>query len=503
MNIAQNIERSRCFFADKPALIFSDRSYTYRELDELANRMANGLRGLGVERDERVALLLPNIPEYVIAYLGIQKMGAIAVSVNTMLTGREIGFILDNCAAVAIITTAELRGNVNDDQLPHLQHILLVGEAPPEQSLVRLLEKASANGRAVEMERDDPAAIVYSSGTTGFPKGVTLSHGNVISNMHAKNHYCGMRPVDRLLLFVPLFHCFGQNAVLNSGLNAGATVVLHEKFELGEILHSVAVHQVTMFFAVPTIYIIMLNQQVSASHWQDVRYFFSAAATMPAEIARHWQEAYGQVIYEGYGLTETSPFSCYNHHIRHKLGSVGTPIENVEMKITDLESGERVELGALGEIAIRGPNVMLGYWNQPEATSQAVRQGWFYTGDIGRMDEEGYFYIIDRLKDMVNVAGLKVYPAEVENVLYQHPAVGEAAVFALPDPVTGEQVAAHVVPKPGRQVSEGELFALCRKQIASFKVPVSLKFVDSLPKSATGKVLKRVLRENARKGVRV
>jgi long-chain acyl-CoA synthetase len=345
------------------------------------------------------------------------------------------------------------------------------------------------------MERDDPAAIVYSSGTTGFPKGVTLSHGNVTSNMYAKNHYCGMTPDDRLLLSMPLFHCFGQNVILNSGLNAGSAIVLHQTFDLDRVLHSVARHRVTMFFGVPTIYIIMLNQRVTPTDLQPVRYFFAAAATMPVEVARQWQERFGLVVYEGYGLTESTPFASYNHPFRYKYGSIGTPIENVEMKIFNLDTGEQADTGELGEIVIRGPNVMLGYWNHPEATAETIKNGWLHTGDIGRVDEKGYFYIEDRLKDMVNVAGLKVYPAEVENVLYRHPGVAEAAVYGVSDAVTGERVVAQVVCKSGHVVTETDLLVLCREHIAGFKIPSTIKFVDRLPKSATNKILKRVLRD--------
>lgn len=496
MNIAQNVERGRCFFAHKPALIFEEKTYSYRDLDEMTNRVANGLRSLGIQRGDRVALLLPNIPEFVISYLGIQKIGAIAVSINVMLVGAEIEFILNDCSATALITTPELRANVSGIDLPYLKHTIIVGsEEAGDTTLERLMSAASSQAAAEDMERDDPAAIVYSSGTTGFPKGATLSHGNVTSNMYAKNHYCGMTPDDRMLLFMPLFHCFGQNAILNSGLNAGATIVLHRAFNLERVLHSIDTHKVTMFFGVPTIYIIMLNQQVAPADLQSVRYCLSAAATMPSEIARQWQERFGVVINEGYGLTESTPFASYNHPIRYKYGSIGTPIENVEMQIFDLDTGEKAAPGELGEIVIRGPNVMLGYWNRPEATAEVIEGGWLHSGDIGRMDEEGYFYIEDRLKDMVNVAGLKVYPAEVENVLYRHPAVAEAAVYGVPDAITGERVEAQVVCKPGHVVAESELLVLCRQHIAAFKIPSVVKFVDRLPKSATGKTLKYILRK--------
>jgi len=496
VNIAQHVERARRSFPDKIALIFEGKTFTYKELNQLANRIANGLCGLGVKRGDRVALFLPNIPEFVISYLGIQKVGAIAVSINVMLKQDEVKFILSDCGAVTLITNEDVLDNVPLD-VPHLIHILIAeGEAGDRMSLAELMSTASAEALALEMTWHDPAAIVYSSGTTGFPKGATLSHGNVISNIQAKKKYCGMRSDDKAILFLPLFHCFGQNAVLNSMLNVGGTIVLHRKFESEPVLHSITNENVTMFFGVPTIFILLLHK-ASPHDFKSVRYFFSAAAKMPVEIARQWHERYGIVINEGYGLTETSPFACYNHLHRFKSGSIGTPIDDVEVKIVSLEHGRDVAPGELGEIVIRGPNVMLGYWNRPDETAQAIRDGWLHTGDIGKMDDEGYFYIVDRLRDMVNVAGMKVYPAEVENVIYRHPAVAGVAVYAAPDAVTGERVEAKIVLKGNHKVTEGEILALCRQHIASFKIPAAIEFVESLPKSKTGKILKRILREQA------
>lgn len=497
MNIAHHIEQGHQLFPERTAVIFEGQSFTYKDLNQLSNRFANGLRGLGVKRGDRVALLLPNIPEFVICYLGIQKIGAIAVSLNVMLKRGELKFILNDCTAKVIVTTEKLSDNVPNAELPALQHILIAeGEANKGIRLEQLLVSASPNVQAEAMERSEPAAIVYTSGTTGVPKGATLSHGNVISNMRAKKHCCGMQASDRLLLYLPLFHCFGQNAVLNSGLYVGATIILQRRFDPEQVLNTIANDGVTMFFGVPTVYIKLLNMDISGSDLSSVRYYFTAAAPMPIEVVQKWDEKYGQVIHEGYGLTETSPFACYNHSLKYKLGSIGTPIENVEMKILNFE-GEEVAPGELGEIVIRGANVMIGYWNRPVETAQVLREGWFHTGDIGKMDKDGYFYLVDRLKDMVNISGFKVYPTEVENVIYQHPAIAEVAVYGVPDVVKGERVEASIILKEGHALTEKDIIDFCSERLANYKIPFAIRFIDSLPKNATGKILKRVLRAEA------
>jgi long-chain acyl-CoA synthetase len=497
MNIAQHIERGRRMFPDKPALLFEGHTITYQDLDQQANRCANGLRALGLQRGDRVALFLPNIPEFVIAYLGTLKLGAIAVSLNAMLKHDEIMPILRDCSPKAIVTTAELRATLADIELDPLPHILVAeGATSHDRSFDQLMADAAPEADALEMQWDDPAAIVYTSGTTGFPKGATLSHGNVFTCMSLKNRYCDTRPDDRLLLFLPLFHCFGQNAILNNALNVGATLVLQRRFDPVQALSAVSSERITMFFGVPTVFIKLINLEDAHLQLGSVRYYFSAAATMPEEIARRWYQKYGIMIHEGYGLTETSPFASYNHHLKYKFGSIGMPIDGVEMKIVD-QAGYEVAPGEPGEIIIRGPNVMLGYWNRPVETAQVLRDGWFHTGDIGTMDQEGYFQIVDRLKDMINVAGFKVYPAEVENTIYQHSAVAEVAVYGVPDAVQGEIVKAAIVLKPGHFPDEKEITLFCRERLANFKAPRAVEFVESLPKNGTGKILKRLLVEQA------
>ncbi|MEH2042168.1 class I adenylate-forming enzyme family protein [Nostoc sp.] len=497
MNIAHHIERGFQLYPDKIALIFEENSFTYKQLNQLANRLANSLSGLGIKKGDRVVLFLPNIPEFIISYLGILKIGAVVVSVNVMLKSNEVSYILNDCAAKAIITTESLVENVPEADLPELQHILIAeGSTKKGITLAKLMESASGNADAIEIDRHTPASIVYTSGTTGFPKGATLSHGNIISNMYSQNRCCGMQPDDRLLLYLPLFHCFGQNAILNAALNVCATIILKRRFDFEQILNAIATHQVTMFFGVPTVFINLLNSDLSGYNLNGVRYYFSAAAPMPIEVAQTWRDKYGKVINEGYGLTETSPCASYNHDLKYKLGSIGAPIENVEMKVID-DNGRQVELGELGQIVIRGPNVMLGYWNRPLETAEVIKNGWFHTGDIGWVDEDGFFYIVDRLKDMINVSGFKVYPTEVENVIYQHSSVTEVAVYGIKDAIKGEIVQANIILKQGKIISEEQILKFCSERMAKYKIPCAINFVDSLPKTPTGKILKRVLRQQS------
>jgi long-chain acyl-CoA synthetase len=502
MNVAQGLERSARHFADRTAIVAGDRALTYRELEAAVSRAAHALRALGVRQGDRVALYLPNVPEFAVAYLAALKLGAIAVSVNVMLVTEEVRYVVSDSGAKVLFTTGALLPRVEPllGSVPSLEHVVLCeGERAGDPAHVHALAELAAAAppdpvRAVDLDRDAPAAILYTSGTTGKQKGATLSHGNVVSNATSTRHCVRLEPSDRLLLFLPLFHCFGQNFILNAGLAAGATIVLHRRFELEPVVASVERHGVTCFYAVPTIYIHLLAAGIAKERLATVRFWFSAAAPLPAEVAGRWREAHGRPIHEGYGLTETSPSACFNHEIEHRIGTVGSPIENVEMKVFDDEDRE-VPAGTRGEIVVRGPNVMLGYWNRPEDTARALRGGWFHTGDIGFVDEDGYFHVVDRQKDMINSAGFKVWPVDVEQVLYEHPAVKECAVIGAPDPVNGEVVAAFVTLQDGARLGEDELKAFCRARMAAYKVPRKVFFAGDLPKSATGKLLKRVLRE--------
>ena len=483
--------------------MFKGAATSYRDLYEQAGRLSSAFRGrLKIDKGDRVGIFLPNIPEFVLSYYAAVRLGAIAVSLNVMLKRDEVAFILNDCGAKALVTASQLLEQVPErSAIPTVKTIVCVGE--PEREALRfrdLMTESYPRAPKANLEPDEGAAILYTSGTTGKPKGVLLTHGNLISNIYATNHHTKTGPSDRLICYLPLFHCFGQNFIMNSAFNAGATLVLHERFHPDEILDSLKTSRVTMFFAVPTVYNRFLALPKIEESFASVRYCFTAAASMPLEVVRRWREKVGQIIYEGYGLTETSPFASYNHDFFYREGSVGTPIENVEMKIVD-EKGNELKPGEVGEIAIKGPNVMQGYYRRPEETAQAIRDGWFLTGDIGKMDEDGYFYLVDRAKDMINLAGFKVWPREVEEILIQHPSISEVAVVGIPDADTGEAVKAFVVLKDKASAKEGELIDYCRDRIAVYKAPRSVEFIDALPKNPAGKILKRELRarEQARK----
>ena len=485
MNVAQLLERAAYHHADRPALIFGERRFTYAELDRDVSALAAGFIALGLTRGERVALHLQNRPEFVLAYYAAQKAGLVPLSLNITYRSEELEYIIGNAAAAAVITADGIDANLPPrDRTPSVRHLL---HAKDLDGL-----RGGASVRSADCDREDTAAILYTSATTGRPKGVVLTHANIVSNSYATVHHLKMTEHDRGLCALPMFHCFGQNAIMNALVTAGGTLVLHERFVPDAFVAAAAAHRITILYAVPTMYILFLAMNPSPD-FSSVRLCFSAAATLPGDVEERWHATHGHWIQQGYGLTETSPFASYNHEFAFRRGSVGTPIENVEMKVVDAE-GREVADGELGEIAIKGPNVMKGYFGNAQATRESIRAGWFHSGDIGYRDADGYFFIVDRLKDMINVAGFKVFPREVEEVLFRHPAVKEAAVVGVPDPVRGEAVKAFVVLEAGASVTVEALQSLCRGALASVKVPQRIEFIPMLPKNPTGKVLKKELR---------
>ncbi len=503
MNLANLVEQGARLCPDQPALHFEGETFSYRQLGEASSRAANGFAGLGIGRGDRVALWLPNTVAFVIAYLGVHKLGAVAVTINTALTAEELGFILNDCGARLFLTTAAMYCALPAAELiaaaPELQHVVLIegaGEDTEEGAIAfaDLLRRGAATFCCAEMASDDPALILYTSGTTGFPKGAVLAHGAAIAAVETAVAAFGIAPGDRVLLPLATFHSFGQTAALLPALAAGATLLLHRQFELQPVLRAIEEQKATVFFGVPTLYI-LLQSHAAPAQLQSVRRFFSAGAPLPVAVAHQWYTTFKVPIHEGYGLTEIF-LGTFNADPISRPGSVGRPLPGVRIRIADA-TGASARPGEAGEVLIATPSMMLGYWRRPDESAAVLRNGWLHTGDMGCMDEDGYLTIVDRLKDMVNVGGVKVYPSEVEHVLYQHPAVAEAAVYGIPEAVLGEQVQASVVLKAGADVPPQALIAFCRQRLAEFKVPSVVRFVDQLPKNRSGKVLKRLLRDTA------
>ena len=495
MNICEHLSDTARIFPDRTAIRFEDESISYARLDGMSAAAAAIIRDAGVKRGDRVALVLPNVPAFAVWYYAALRVGSVAVSISTRSVPSEIAWFTGDCEARFFVSDGNTSRRVLEDMPDCVACSVVTNELGD-----------SANGSAipfpdgepvdtVKTSPGDPATILYTSGTTGFAKGATLSHLNVRSNVCAFNHLCNMKADDRILLAVPLFHCFGQNALLNSALNVGATLVLQRKFDLNESKRLIAEERVTQVYGVPMMFQLLLGS-CEPDGLASVDYCFSAAATLPVQVGQRWQEKFGLPIHEGYGLTETSPFASYNHRSRFVPGSIGTPIDCVEMKIVDTETGDECPAGEPGEIIIRGPNVMLGYWNREEDTRTVICDGWFHSGDIGRRDEDGYFYIVDRVKDMIAVGGLKVFPAEVERVLHDHPAVTQVAVVGIPDEVFGEQVVAFVVlvetDSPDVVTSIAQY---AKDHLANYKTPRMIVPIPELPRNPSGKILKRQLRE--------
>lgn len=493
MNLCQCIVDSERIFPDSTCIVFEGQRYTYGELERLSARAAVVLENRGIGKGDRVGLHLANVPAFAVWYYGILRLGAIAVSVNTRLAADEVEFILSDCgASIRIAPEAE-----DPNGAPSFEGgcIRVSDDASSFDGASLASEEARERGWHVDCEPDDPAIILYTSGTTGFPKGATLSHANVRSTVHSFNHLCRMGPGDRLLLTVPLFHCYGQNALLNSGLNVGSTLVLQRRFDLNEALDLIRSEKVTKLFGVPTTFQLML-EACEPADLATIEYCFCAAATLAPQLGDAWAEKFGQPIFEGYGLTETAPFASYNHPLRHVPGSIGVPVDLVEIRVVDEETGEPRPVGETGEIVVRGPNVMLGYWNRPEDTAEAVRDGWFHSGDVGRQDERGYFYIVDRIKDMIAVGGMKVFPSEVERILLDAPAVADCAVVGTSDPIWGESVVGFVVAESEGTADPEAIRSYCLERLASYKVPGQILFLDDLPRNPAGKVLKKELRKH-------
>jgi long-chain acyl-CoA synthetase len=489
-NLADNLTAAAEQYPDRPALLFGDAVMSYAELDRATARVAGLLRERGVEPGDRVGIMLPNVPEFAIAYYAVLRAGGVVVPMNVLLKQREVAFYLGDPEAKLVFAWHEFAAAAQAGAAEAGTECVLVEPGSFDESAG---DPAQPSAPPTERAADDTAVILYTSGTTGKPKGAELTHANLSINADVSKALFSLGPDDVVLGALPLFHAFGQTCGLNAAIGAGASLALIPRFAADAALTTLERERVTVFEGVPTMYGALLHHperdrfDVSA-----LRVCVSGGAALPVELLHDFEREFGCVILEGYGLSETSPVACFNHPDRvRKPGSIGTPVEGVEMKLVDANRGTSAP-GEAGEIAIRGHNVMKGYLNRAEATAEAIdRDGWFYSGDIARIDDDGCYFIVDRKKELIIRGGYNVYPREIEEVLYAHPAVREAAVIGVPDAHLGEEVAAAVALKPGAAVEVSEIREFVKANVAAYKYPRHVWFVDELPKGPTGKILKR------------
>jgi long-chain acyl-CoA synthetase len=491
VNLADNLVRSARALPHRPAVRLDSTILTYTDLDDRSARAAGLLQEQGLRPGDRVAIMLPNIPEFAIVYYGVLRAGGVVVPMNPLLKEREVAYYLGDSEARLIFAGADCAEEARAGATRADATCVVVnghfGDA---------LAAATPATEVVDRDGSDTAVILYTSGTTGQPKGAELTHANLATNVEIMvTDLCQIGANDVIFGGLPLFHSFGQTCGLNSAVYAGACLTLVSRFAPGKVLEVLQRDRVTIFEGVPTMYVALLGEPNRGGYdLSTLRVCVSGGAALPVEVLRGFEKEFDCVILEGYGLSETSPVASFNHPDRErKPGSIGTPIRGVEMRVLG-EHGEQVPRGEVGEIAIRGHNVMKGYWRRPEATADAIRDGWFHSGDLARVDEDGYFFIVDRKKDLIIRGGYNVYPREIEEVLYEHSAVAEAAVIGIPDGALGEEVGAAVVLKPGSTATAEELRDYVKAQVAAYKYPRLVWLLDALPKTPTGKILKREIK---------
>ncbi|ATY85549.1 long-chain fatty acid--CoA ligase [Kyrpidia spormannii] len=497
-------------FSGRPAISFYHVTLTYEQVWWMVQRAAVGLAAAGVRKGDRVAIMLPNCPHYVIAYYAVLAAGGIVVQVNPMYTGAELEHLLADADPKVIVAYEPLWGKVEAVwEKTHLERAYLVQFPGPVQTPatervqpVEALLGAQGDPPSVAISPEDTAVLQYTGGTTGYSKGAMLTHRNLVANVYQSlaDFRDGLRDGEEVILLVlPLFHVYGMTVGMNLGIAVGANLVMLPRFQLDEVLDAIKTAKPTMFPGVPTMYVAVNSHPKAREYGIDsIRICNSGSAPLPVEVLRAFEEKTGGKILEGYGLTEASPVTHTNpYHGVRKVGSIGLPVAGTEARIVDIATGlQELPPGEPGELVVRGPQVMKGYWNRPEETAQVLRDGWLHTGDIATRDDDGYYYIVDRKKDMIIASGFNVYPREVEEVLYTHPGIQEAAVVGVPDPYRGETVKAYVVCKPGVTLTRDEVIAFCRERMAHYKAPTEVEFREELPKSSVGKILRRALRDS-------
>jgi long-chain acyl-CoA synthetase len=496
-NLAVILRESAAATPDKPVALYEGGQMTYRELDELSDRLAASLQQRGLQPGECYGLQLPNIPQFLVAYFGILKAGGVAVPMNVLLKGPEVAFYLSNSRARGLIAWAGILGEAAKGAAEaEVADVFVVGEVPEESTatpFTHLLAPHEDGPVMAHREPQDTAVVIYTSGTTGRPKGAELTHFQLYMNADIPGRLFGITPDDVVLTVLPLFHVFGLSSVLNLTIRAGGSLSLVPRFTPVAALTALQQHRCTIVDAVPTMFIALLNHPALDQYdVSSLRIAVSGGASIPAEVLDAFEQRFGVLILEGYGLSETASTTTFNvSESERRAYSVGKPIWGTECQIWD-ENGKPLPAGKdnIGEIVTRGFHTMKGYLHNPEATEEAFRGGWFHTGDLGYVDEDGFYFIVDRKKELIIRGGYNVYPREIEEVLYTHPAVAEAAVVGVPHERLGEEVKAYVALKRDSEVSPEELIAWTKERVAAYKYPRTIELRDSLPKSATGKILK-------------
>ena len=514
LNLAVILEDSARRYSDKDAFIFGDTHMTYAQINGAANQVANGLRARGITAGDKVAISCFNLPYFPIIYFGILKAGATVVPLSVLLKKDEIAYHLNDSDAKAyfcFVGTPDLpmgqMGYGGFQEAEQCEHFFLIMPKPTDPSAIEgaatlgsLMAGQAPVTETTPTGAEDTAVIIYTSGTTGRPKGAELTHSSLLLNANLCRDLLGFQTEDRTLIVLPLFHIFAMTCLMNTGIYQGTTAVLLPRFEAETVLGLMQKHQVTVFAGVPTMYWGLLNYENTSFDLEGIarnlRTCISGGASLPVQVLKEFEAKYKVPILEGYGMSEGSPVVTFNHlNQLRKPGSIGTPVWGVEVKIVD-ENDNEVPVGEKGELLYRGHNVMKGYYKRPEANAETLRGGWMHSGDVAIKDEDGYFYIVDRTKDMIIRGGLNVYPREVEEVMMKHESISLVAVIGIPDDKLGEEIKAYVVLKEGASAEETEVIAWTKERIAAYKYPRAIEFVDSLPMSATGKILKKELRKS-------
>jgi len=502
-NLAVMLRESRHARPDHPLCHISDLTFSYPEVDEISGRVASALLGTGLRRGDKVAVQLPNLPQFLFTYFAILKAGLVMVPLNPLLKAPEVAYQLRDSESRMLITfegfAAEAVAGAREAGDVSMYVVNLPGndQRPEGTRDYDELYFADDTGEIEPVNADDTAVIIYTSGTTGKPKGAELTHFQLYMNCTVAGELFGFRDDDIGVAVLPMFHVFGLSSVLNTAVRFGGTLVLIPRFEPDAVLDAIARYRCTIFSGVPTMYYTLLQADVASRDLSSLRVGISGGAAIPGEVIRAFEEKFpGVVILEGYGLSETASTTTFNISAeQRKVLSIGKPIWGVQVQMVD-EQDKPLPPGSenIGEIVIRGHNVMKGYYGNLAATAEAFRGGWFHTGDLAYADKDGYLFVVDRKKDMLIRGGYNVYPREIEEVLFGHPAVAEAAVVGKADPKLGEEILAFVVPKPGAEADPDDIMAYCRERLAAYKYPREVRIAEDLPKGPTGKILKRELR---------